>query len=162
MTQTWDCTDARPSLGVYVLGAIDPAERSLVDAHLTTCRDCRDELAGLAVVDVDHLSELPAGRERRQRSLNVDAHVAGAKRQLDPLRERQAGLEGSVHEQSPDPLVGDVSDQLLDVDAPVSQRAAVAVGLGDLGREGDHALQSRPHLVLRVHRLHSTYSPVRL
>jgi Putative zinc-finger len=48
MTQTWDCTEARPSLGVYVLGAIDPAERTLVDAHLATCRDCRDELAGLA------------------------------------------------------------------------------------------------------------------
>ena len=48
MTQTWDCPDARPSLGVYVLGAIDPAERALVDAHLATCRDCRDELAGLA------------------------------------------------------------------------------------------------------------------
>jgi Putative zinc-finger len=48
MTQTWDCADARPSLGVYVLGAIDPAERALVDAHLVTCRDCRDELAGLA------------------------------------------------------------------------------------------------------------------
>jgi Putative zinc-finger len=48
MTQTWDCTEARPSLGVYVLGAIDPAERGLVDAHLVTCRDCRDELAGLA------------------------------------------------------------------------------------------------------------------
>jgi Putative zinc-finger len=48
MMQTWDCTDARPSLGVYVLGAIDPAERALVDAHLLTCRECRDELAGLA------------------------------------------------------------------------------------------------------------------
>ncbi len=48
MTPTWDCTDARQSLGVYVLGAIDPAERALVDAHLLTCRDCRDELAGLA------------------------------------------------------------------------------------------------------------------
>jgi hypothetical protein len=48
MTPTWDCTEARPSLGVYVLGAIDPAERALVDAHLTTCRNCRDELAGLA------------------------------------------------------------------------------------------------------------------
>jgi len=48
MTQIWDCTDARLSLGVYVVGAIDPAERSLVDAHLVTCRDCRDELAGLA------------------------------------------------------------------------------------------------------------------
>ncbi len=48
MTQTWDCHDVRLSLGVYVLGAIDPAERALVDAHLATCRDCRDELAGLA------------------------------------------------------------------------------------------------------------------
>src|SRR5690349_6681157 len=48
MTPIWDCTDARPSLGVYVLGAIDPAERALADAHLVTCRECRDELAGLA------------------------------------------------------------------------------------------------------------------
>ncbi|HEY0932833.1 MAG TPA: zf-HC2 domain-containing protein [Trebonia sp.] len=43
-----DCPEARVALGVYVLGAIEPAERALVDAHLTTCRDCRDELAGLA------------------------------------------------------------------------------------------------------------------
>jgi predicted anti-sigma-YlaC factor YlaD len=48
MTQTWDCAEARTALGVYVLGAIDPAERGLVDAHLLTCQDCRDELAGLA------------------------------------------------------------------------------------------------------------------
>jgi hypothetical protein len=65
MTQMWDCTEARPSLGVYVLGAIDPAERGLVDAHLATCRDCRDELAGLAGlpallarVDPDEISRL--------------------------------------------------------------------------------------------------------
>jgi Putative zinc-finger len=43
-----DCPEVRLSLGVYVLGAIDPAERALVDGHLATCRDCRDELAGLA------------------------------------------------------------------------------------------------------------------
>jgi putative zinc finger protein len=48
MTPTWDCTEARLSLGVYVLGAIDPAERALLDAHLMTCEECRDELAGLA------------------------------------------------------------------------------------------------------------------
>ena len=46
MTQsTMDCPEVRISLGVYVLGAIDPAERAVVDAHLATCRDCRDELA---------------------------------------------------------------------------------------------------------------------
>jgi Putative zinc-finger len=43
-----ECPEARIALGVYVLGAIDPAERALVEAHLATCRDCRDELAGLA------------------------------------------------------------------------------------------------------------------
>jgi anti-sigma factor RsiW len=48
MTQTWDCAETRISLGVYVLGAIDRAERALVDAHLATCRDCKDEVAGLA------------------------------------------------------------------------------------------------------------------
>ena len=46
--RSMDCPEVRLSLGVYVLGAIDPAERALVDSHLATCRDCRDELAGLA------------------------------------------------------------------------------------------------------------------
>lgn len=48
MNQMMDCSEARVSLGVYVLGAIDPAERAMVDSHLAGCRDCRDELAGLA------------------------------------------------------------------------------------------------------------------
>jgi anti-sigma factor RsiW len=42
------CRDIRQLLGVYVVGAIDPAERSAVDDHLTGCQSCRDELAGLA------------------------------------------------------------------------------------------------------------------
>ena len=37
MTRTWDCQEARIALGVYVLGAIDPDERALVEAHLDTC-----------------------------------------------------------------------------------------------------------------------------
>jgi hypothetical protein len=45
-----ECPEARISLGVYVLGAIDPAERAQVESHLATCRDCRDELAGLAAL----------------------------------------------------------------------------------------------------------------
>jgi hypothetical protein len=48
MTGSADCHDTRHALGVYVLGAIDPAERSIVDAHLSTCPECREELAGLA------------------------------------------------------------------------------------------------------------------
>ncbi|MGH3266029.1 MAG: anti-sigma factor family protein, partial [Trebonia sp.] len=46
--QAMDCLQARIALGVYVVGAIDPAERAQVDAHLATCGECRDELAGLA------------------------------------------------------------------------------------------------------------------
>jgi predicted anti-sigma-YlaC factor YlaD len=72
MTQIWDCTEARPSLGVYVLGAIDPAERGLVDTHLATCRDCRDELAGLAGlpallarVNPDEISRMSADEPSR-------------------------------------------------------------------------------------------------
>jgi predicted anti-sigma-YlaC factor YlaD len=43
-----DCREVRMLLGVYVLGAIDRIDRPLVDEHLAWCRDCRDELAGLA------------------------------------------------------------------------------------------------------------------
>ena len=48
MTGSADCRDIRHALGVYVLGAIDPAERATLDSHLSTCPDCREELAGLA------------------------------------------------------------------------------------------------------------------
>ncbi len=53
------CRELRQLLGVYVVGAIDPAERSLVDAHLSTCPACRDELAGLAGLPA-MLSRVPA------------------------------------------------------------------------------------------------------
>jgi anti-sigma factor RsiW len=42
------CAQARLELGVYLLGAIEPAQRALVDRHLAACPDCRAELAGLA------------------------------------------------------------------------------------------------------------------
>jgi anti-sigma factor RsiW len=48
MTGLTDCGDIRYALGVYVVGAIDPSERSAVDAHLSHCPECREELAGLA------------------------------------------------------------------------------------------------------------------
>jgi Putative zinc-finger len=53
------CRELRQLLGVYVVGAIDPAERSLVDEHLGTCAACRDELAGLAGLPA-MLSRVPA------------------------------------------------------------------------------------------------------
>ena len=62
---------------------------------------------------------------------------------------RQPRFEAPVDEQAPDLLVGDRSHEILDVDAAVAQRAAVAVGLGDLGREGDDALEARLDLLCR-------------
>jgi anti-sigma factor RsiW len=44
------CRTFRELLGVYVVGAIEPSERGLLEAHLAQCQDCRDELAGLAVL----------------------------------------------------------------------------------------------------------------
>jgi len=42
------CDECRLALGVYVVGAIEPAERALVDRHVSGCKPCRDELAALA------------------------------------------------------------------------------------------------------------------
>jgi anti-sigma factor RsiW len=42
------CEDATMSLGVYLVGALDAAERAEVEAHLGDCPDCQAELAELA------------------------------------------------------------------------------------------------------------------
>lgn len=42
------CEVVRQELGVYVLGAIEPANRAMVDEHLRCCPRCREELAALA------------------------------------------------------------------------------------------------------------------
>lgn len=44
------CAEIRLSLGSYVLGALDPGERGQVEAHVSSCADCRDELASLAAL----------------------------------------------------------------------------------------------------------------
>ena len=48
MTGMAGCREIKQALGVYVLGAIDPAERAQVDEHLSSCQECREELASLA------------------------------------------------------------------------------------------------------------------
>jgi len=99
MTPTWDCTEARPSLGVYVLGAIDPAERTLVDAHLATCLQCRDELAGLAA--------LPALLARVNPDEISRICPDDTVRSSDTVRPNLAAAE---EEPPPDELIGTVLD----------------------------------------------------
>src|SRR6266566_6507577 len=43
-----ECAGLRCQLGVYLTGAIAPADRAVVVRYLATCEDCRTELAGLA------------------------------------------------------------------------------------------------------------------
>jgi predicted anti-sigma-YlaC factor YlaD len=43
-----ECAGIRALLGVYITGAIAPADRWVVVRHLASCERCRDELAGLA------------------------------------------------------------------------------------------------------------------
>jgi hypothetical protein len=44
------CAGVRSQLGVYLTGAIAPADRAVVVGHLGSCKDCRAELAGLAAL----------------------------------------------------------------------------------------------------------------
>lgn len=92
----WDCADTRISLGVYVLGAIDPAERAMVDAHLATCRDCRDELAGLASlpallarVDPEELNRIEA-ESGAPADLEPPAQLIGTVLDLAAARRRRS------------------------------------------------------------------------
>ncbi|WP_222849693.1 anti-sigma factor family protein [Trebonia kvetii] len=84
-----DCAETRLSLGVYVLGAIDPAERALVDAHLATCRDCRDELASLAGLPalLARVSPAEAFALAADESPHGGANGAGLARNAEPPRE---------------------------------------------------------------------------
>ena len=59
MTGVGDCAEIRHALGVYILGAISPADRSTVERHLARCADCRAELAGLAALP-GRLGSVPA------------------------------------------------------------------------------------------------------
>ncbi len=55
-----ECASIRNEVGVYLLGAIAPADRAGVVRHLASCERCRDEVAGMAALPA-LLRGLPAG-----------------------------------------------------------------------------------------------------
>ena len=73
--------------------------------------------------------------------LHVDADVAAVDGQREGLGGRQAAAELAVDQQAHTSPNVTAVDQIVDVDAAVAQRAAVLVGFGDLGGEGDDALE---------------------
>jgi len=75
-----DCQHVRQLLGVYVVGAIDPAERFVVDNHLAACPDCREELAGLAGLPA-LLGRVPL--EEAEQITRFDSERAGAGEHVD-------------------------------------------------------------------------------
>ncbi len=74
MTGMASCREIRQALGVYVLGAIDPAERAQVDEHLATCPDCREELASLAGLPA-MLRKVPPGEAERLAAPDADSDL---------------------------------------------------------------------------------------
>ena len=67
MDDAGTCAGIRPQLGVYLTGAIAPADRAVVVRHLAACADCRAELAGLAALPA--LLRRPPVQAAAQRTL---------------------------------------------------------------------------------------------
>src|SRR5215472_2824183 len=76
MTGMAGCREIKQALGVYVLGAIDPAERAQVDEHLATCADCREELASLAGLPA-LLRKVPIVEAERLAAAEQDPELTG-------------------------------------------------------------------------------------
>src|SRR5215470_10857723 len=76
MTGPSSCREIRQALGVYVLGAIDPAERAQVDEHLSSCQECREELASLAGLPA-MLRKVPIAEAERLAAPEQDPELAG-------------------------------------------------------------------------------------
>jgi anti-sigma factor RsiW len=90
------CEEATISLGVYLVGAIDPTERAEVEAHLADCPRCRAELADLAmlptVLDKLSIDDIGAAEPAPVASEDLFARVAAQARveaaEVTPLRRR--------------------------------------------------------------------------
>src|SRR5690349_745466 len=77
------------------------------------------------------------------------APTAGESGRLVGLWVGHLRVEVVVDEQAPHSFVGVVPHELLDIDAAIAERAALAVGLGNLRFDRDDALEARFELVHR-------------
>jgi hypothetical protein len=95
------CRQAELSLGVLVLGALDPAERLRVEEHVAVCARCRDLLAELAPLPglLNRLepAQAEAGLPRPpDRLLDAAMLAAAERRDVDRSAGRRRWLVASV------------------------------------------------------------------
>ncbi len=86
-------TELRLSLGSYVLGSLDPADRAAIDAHLPGCPACREELASYAALPA--LMSRVSIDQLRQHSPPVPPAVLS--RALDAVALDRAGTLTQLH-----------------------------------------------------------------
>jgi hypothetical protein len=137
------CRDIRNLLGVYVLGAIDPADRSIAEEHLSQCRRCREELAGLAplpallrrvpLADAEQIAAAPPA-QAGDPDAEAEPAAAGITSLLDHVaaRRRTRRLRALVAAAAAVVISGGgaaaISQQLLATQPPASHHPDVSVG----------------------------------
>jgi hypothetical protein len=134
MNDATGCLHIRPLLGVYVVGAIDPDERSQVDAHLAECAECREELAGLA--------GMPAllGLVRFEEAARLAELDSERLAPADPVAGTQAGRDGTEEAVELAPLLDRMAQRrrlnrwrgLAAAAAVVAAAAGAAIGVTHL------------------------------
>ncbi|MFF8916267.1 anti-sigma factor family protein [Streptomyces sp. NPDC015032] len=85
-----DHDDVRMLIGAYVLGGLSETDRRVLESHLPTCQECRDELAGSAPLAglLRRAPGMPAPRPRATREADTDAAPPASSAGLDRLLEQ--------------------------------------------------------------------------
>jgi predicted anti-sigma-YlaC factor YlaD len=126
-----DCREVEHSLGVLVLGVIDPAERPAIEAHLADCSRCAATLAELA--------PLPGLLHR----LDAQEAEASLPSPSPELRQRvvAAGMDDEARRRRPKRL----RRVAVSLAAAAAVLGAVVAGSAVVGNQGDRS--SRPVVV---------------
>src|SRR5262249_21194524 len=139
-------------VGDGIVVAVGDTRRAGHDGH-DLRREASEVVARLLVRDLVDLPELPHTRQASDLRLGVRGRVAGERGRLVALGLGHAGLEAPVDEEAPDLFVRNPrTHELLDVDAAIPERTALAIGLADLRLDRDDTLEPRLELNGLAHR----------
>ncbi|MGW1550412.1 anti-sigma factor family protein [Streptomyces sp. NPDC002346] len=85
-----DHDDVRMLIGAYVLGGLSETDRRVLESHLPTCQECRDELARSAPLAglLRRAPGMPAPRPQAKHEADTDAAPPASPTGLDRLLEQ--------------------------------------------------------------------------